>query len=424
MTASLILQIGNTTTLLNKGEYQMNLLYIDPGTGSMLFSLVMGISIVVSFAIKSVILKIKFIFSGGKAKDNNSEAIPFVIFSDHKRYWNIFEPICDEFERRKIPLVYYTQSPDDPVLDKKYQYVNAKFIGEGNKGIVKMNMLNAGTVMSTTPGLDVLQWKRSKNVKKYVHIPHTVDDLSSYRMFGLDHYDAVLCTGQNQIDLIRKIESLRPNLPAKELKIVGSPNMDEALLRVKSFEKIKNKTPVVLLAPSWGPSSILNRFGKELITALLDSGFHIIVRPHPQSYTAEKELLDNLKQYFDGKNIEWNKDNDNLAVLNRSDILITDFSGIIFDYSFLFGKPVIYADTNFDTSVYDADWLDEKMWTLRAAEKIGIKLEEKEFNNIKAIIQNAINNTDYSQLENVKNECWQNIGSSTKSIVDYVTGQN
>ena len=64
------------------------------------------------------------------------------------------------------------------------------------------------------------------------------------------------------------------------------------------------------------------------------------------------------------------------------------------------------------------------MWTLRAAETIGIKLEEKEFNNIKAIIQNAINNTDYSQLENVKNECWQNIGSSTKSIVDYVTGQN
>ena len=154
----------------------------------------------------------------------------------------------------------------------------------------------------------------------------------------------------------------------------------------------------------------------------MDSGFHIIVRPHPQSYTAEKELLENLKKSFE--DVEWNKDNDNLAVMNKSDILITDFSGIIFDYSFLFGKPVIYADTNFDTSVYDADWLDEKMWTLRAAEKIGIKLEEKEFNNIKTIIQNAINQKDFSQLENVKNECWQNIGNSAKSIVDYVTGES
>ena len=400
-----------------------NFLYIDPGTGSMLFTLAITIATTFVFAFRALIVKLRFIFSGGKADKTNASKIPYVIFSDHKRYWNIFKPICDEFEKRQINLTYYTQSEDDPVFQAKYNYVSPVFIGEGNKGFVKMNMLNAGVVMSTTPGLDVLQWKRSKNVTKYVHIPHTVDDLSSYRMFALDHYDAVLCTGQNQVDLIRKIESLRPNFPVKDLKIVGSPNMDEALLRVKSFEKIKNETPVVLLAPSWGPSSILNRFGEKLITALLDRGFHIFVRPHPQSYTAEKELLDNLKQYFDGKNIEWNKDNDNLAVLNRSDILITDFSGIIFDYSFLFGKPVIYADTNFDTSVYDADWIDEKMWTLRAAEKIGIKLEEKEFSNLKSIIQNAIN-TKSSNIEVVKNECWQNIGNSAKCIVDYVTGES
>ena len=141
-----------------------NFLYIDPGTGSMLFTLAITIATTFVFAFRALIVKLRFIFSGGKADKTNASKIPYVIFSDHKRYWNIFKPICDEFEKRQINLTYYTQSEDDPVFQAKYNYVSPVFIGEGNKGFVKMNMLNAGVVMSTTPGLDVLQWKRSKNV--------------------------------------------------------------------------------------------------------------------------------------------------------------------------------------------------------------------------------------------------------------------
>ena len=192
-------------------------LYIDPGTGSMLFSLFIGIAAAASFGLRALFLKIKFIFSAKqslKADNNNSSypppydtqnSTPYVIFSDHKRYWNVFKPICDEFERRQIPLVYYTASPDDPALSAGYQFVRAEFIGEGNKPYAKLNMLRADILLATTPGLDVYQWKRSKGVKYYVHIPHTVDDLAGYRMFGLDFYDAVLVSGENQKSLIKKI---------------------------------------------------------------------------------------------------------------------------------------------------------------------------------------------------------------------------
>ena len=80
------------------------LLYIDPGTGSMLVSLFIGVALAVSFSVRALAVKIKFLLSGGKVKAEEKQNAPFVIFSDHKRYWNIFKPVCDEFEKRKLPL--------------------------------------------------------------------------------------------------------------------------------------------------------------------------------------------------------------------------------------------------------------------------------------------------------------------------------
>jgi hypothetical protein len=58
-------------------------------------------------------------------------------------------------------------------------------------------------------------------------------------MFGLDFYDAVLTTGQNQIDLLKHIETLRPNITKKEFVTVGSPILDSLSLRLS--EKNCNK---------------------------------------------------------------------------------------------------------------------------------------------------------------------------------------
>ena len=87
------------------------LLYIDPGTGSMLFSLFIGIAAAASFALRALYLRLKFLFSGGKTdRNSDSKNIQIVIFSDHKRYWNVFEPICDEFEQHKKNIVSFFKS--------------------------------------------------------------------------------------------------------------------------------------------------------------------------------------------------------------------------------------------------------------------------------------------------------------------------
>ena len=67
--------------------------YIDPGTGSMLFTILIGIIGAAIYSLRMLAIKIRFRLSGGKAEISTNK-IPLVIFSDHKRYWSIFDPIC------------------------------------------------------------------------------------------------------------------------------------------------------------------------------------------------------------------------------------------------------------------------------------------------------------------------------------------
>ena len=191
-------------------------LYIDPGTGSMLFSIIIGIAGVAVFAARGLWIKLKFLFTGGRSKGNSADTMPICIFSEGKRYWHIFKPVCDEFEKRGKDIWYLTATDDDPALTAGYKHIHPEFIGEGNKAISKMNLAKATLVLSTTPSLDVYQWKRSKNVKYYVHILHMPNDVTTYKMLGLDFYDAVLLSGQYQADEIRRLEKIR-EIPAKEL---------------------------------------------------------------------------------------------------------------------------------------------------------------------------------------------------------------
>lgn len=397
-------------------------LYIDPGTGSMLFTVFLGIAATAVFFAQSAFLKLKFLIQGGKTQEAAAEKIPYVIFSEGKRYWNVFQPVCEEFERRKVKLEYWTATPDDPALDQKYQYVSCRFIGEGNKAFAKLNMMNAGICLSTTPGLDVYQWKRSRNTDWYVHIFHSLGEGVGYRMFGLDYYDAVLTTGKIQNEYIRKIERKR-GIEKKELTVVGSTYMDVMKQRLDRTEPLQKREKItVLVGPTWGESGILSRLGENFIDSLLGTDFNIIIRPHPQSRTSEAKMLERLQaKYPDSERLQWNFDRDNFDVLNRSDILISDFSGVIYDFALVFGKPIIYADTSFNSAPYDAAWIDEPLWRFTALERMGRRLDEKDFDHLQEIIEDVVRDSTYEKgRKSVCAEDWDHIGEAAARTADYL----
>ena len=395
--------------------------YIDPGTGSMLFTLLIGLITTGYFFLRKVIIKARFMLSGGNVQGKDEGKLPYVIFSDHKRYWNVFKPICDEFERRGLELHYWTASPDDPALTTPYEHVTCEFIGEGNKAFARLNMMNADIVLSTTPGLDVLQWKRSKDVDWYVHTFHSIASAVTYRMFGLDYYDAILLSGGFMADEIRTLEELR-GIPPKELEVVGCTYLDAMAERKTNMERPHYDRPCVLLAPSWGASSILSVYGSKIIDALLATGYEVVIRPHPQSMTTEIDLLDRLMEaYPDSDDLSWNFDNDNFEILNRCDVMISDFSGVVFDFALVFDKPVIYTKGTFDNSVYDAAWLEEPLWQFSAYSRLGIELSEEQFPRMREVIDSVIYDEALADgREQVREEGWAYIGESALRTVDYL----
>ena len=398
-------------------------LYIDPGTGSMLFSILIGAAATLFFLGKAAILKLKLLFSAKKngvaTTDTNYKK--YVVYNEGIQYWNVFKPVCDEFEKRQIELTYYTSAEKDPCFEQNYKYVKPEFIGEGNMAFVRLNMLSAGIVLMTTPGLQVYQLKRSKNVKHYSHVLHMPNDATTYRLFGLDYFDSVLLTGDYQKTDLQYLENAR-NITKKELVTVGCSYLDILAEKIKSIPEEDNHNFTVLVSPSWGSVGVLSKYGEKLLDPLAKTGWNIIIRPHPQSKKSEKEMLDRLEaRYKDNANIVWDYERDNIYSLKKADIMISDFSGIIFDYTFLCDKPVIYVADNIDLRPYDAYDLGKELWQFETLKKMGIKLDENNFENIAEVIKNASDSKELSEQRKIAKEtAWMNIGNAGKNIVDFM----
>lgn len=399
------------------------LLYIDPGTGSMLFSILIGAAATLFFVAKAAWIKLKILLSGKKDGSGIVDASykTYVIYNEGNQYWNVFKPVADEFEKRKIPLMYYTSSKTDPIFDQKYEFVTSEYIGEGNTAFAKLNMLSAGFVLMTTPGLQVYQLKRSKNVKHYSHVLHMPNDATTYRLFGLDYFDSVLLTGDYQKDDIRTLEKNR-GINSKDLVTVGCSYLDVLSEKINSIPAEENHVFTVLVSPSWGEVGVLKRFGEKLLDPLAATGWKIIVRPHPQSKKSEADMLKRLEErYKDNANVEWDYNRDNIYSMKKADIMISDFSGIVFDYTFLCNKPVMYVNTDMDLRPYDAYDLNKQLWQFSVLEKMGIKLEEKDFANIKEVIQNASDSPELAKQRKIAKEtAWMNIGKAGEKIADYM----
>lgn len=398
------------------------LFYIDPGTGSMLFTILIAILGSLIYFLRDAKLKLGAVLRRNRTQEEHAQTSPFVFFAESKRYWSTFEPICDEMEQRGEDVLYLTESQDDPVFKKQYEHIHAECIGEGSRAYARLNFLRADVLLATTPGLDVYQWKRSRDVKRYVHIPHAANDITLYRMFGLDYYDAILLSGEYQVEQIRTLEKLR-NLPAKDLEITGIPYMDGMKKRLETEGAAQHHERTVLLAPSWGESAMLSRYGARILQALLDTGYHIIVRPHPQSLTSEKELMEKLMQQFpDGPQLEWDRERENFGALSRSDIMISDFSGVIFDYTLVFDKPILYADTSFDGAPYDCCWIDKPLWTFEVLPTLGEQITEESLPHLREIIDRCIESGKYEAArDRARAETWMHEGESARRIADYLT---
>jgi len=298
----------------------------------------------------------------------------------------VFKPVLDELIVQNHDFVYLSADPDDPGLNfLKEKGIEAHCLGHMNAAIVQLNRLKADVIVMTTPQLEVVQLKRSKDVRHYCHLIHAPIDIHTYKKFAFDHYDSVLCSSTFQMENLRQLEQDR-NRPAKKLLETGCTYYD-----LKSPETDNSQRDALLLAPTWGEKSFLAQGGIEVIKELLSLDYPLIFRPHPQSWISDKELLDTLVETFqDNPHFILDSSPDNGPSLKRAKIMVCDFSGVIYDFILLQQQPVIAVERNWKDGGYESSDLTNKQSTYALLEKAGEVLPFSEIEHLPEAVERAL----------------------------------
>ncbi len=363
--------------------------YLDPGTGSLLLYALVGIATTLLFALRNLWYGLK-----GKALLSRSvsvsAALPDVVFhSEGGRYWQVFQPVIAALEAEGVACAYVTPDPDDPALKWKGQRFQAIHPGRELMTIAHMNAAATALVVSSTPNLDVYMLKRSRQVKHYTHLFHAPTDVAFYEKFAFDWYDSLLTVGPFQEKSVRELE-LRRGLARKKLYETGCTYYDYMLGERRDDERAGDGSLTVLYAPAWGDRSSVIRYGTAILDALADSGLRTIFRPHPQFYVSHVETIREIEKRFSGRpNVEIDTNRTGTASMRRSDVMVTDLSGVLFDYAFLFERPIVLARSDADVGGQEGEDLSGEIWDVATSKKLARCLAESEIGDAARIVAEA-----------------------------------
>jgi YidC/Oxa1 family membrane protein insertase len=340
-----------------------------------------------------------------------------LIFSESYQDWHHFEPLVTGLTTElNQEICYVSSDPSDPGLATEHPLIHAFYIPEGIIQIIFFQFLDSELMILTMMDLNNYELKRSIHPVHYVYLfhslasTHMVDHANSY-----DHYDTLLCTGPHQVREIRAREK-QFGLKPKNLITYGYHRLDTLI-----NEKVNNQIgqiSKVLLAPTWGDNSILNLVGLDLCQAILDGGHCLTVRPHYETVKRTPDIIDEIKHSFqDHSNFNLVLGMGENRSLLDSNVLITDWSGISFEYSMGLEKPVIFIDV--PPRVRNLDWQELKLEPLEVSirEKVGRIVALDEIHSISETINQMLSEMDqYSLNINKLRDEWVYNLSQTRSV--------
>lgn len=312
-----------------------------------------------------------------------------VFYSERNGYYKYFEPIITYLlEHTNITIHYVTSDPKDQIFElaKREAQIKPYYIGE-KKLITLMMKLEADVVVMTMSDLDNYHYKRSYMKKdiEYVYVFHY--PLSTHMVLhtgALNHYDTILCVGEFQFDEIRRTEEIY-HLKEKKLISCGYGQLEKLYQQYHEVPLEKHTEPKVLIAPSWQQDNILDSCLDRLLEQLLGKGFHVVVRPHPEYVKRYKPKMDAIVQRYSaysGDDLEFELDFTSNRSLFDSDVVISDWSGTAYEFSFVTEKPCVFIDTppKINNPEYTKLGIEPLEFSLR--DQIGIRVDPKHMDNL------------------------------------------
>ena len=333
------------------------------------------------------------------------------------------EEIIRELQNRDQKVCYLTSSKDDPILKNKNKNIRVFYIGDSE--IEKMNFflrLKAKMLIMTMPDLGSYHIKRSKEFP--VHYIYTFHSMNSTHMEfqkgAFDEFDSIFCAGPYQVQELRATEQLY-NLKRKNLVECGYGLLDKLIKLRSSFPEkkklLKNNKKNILIAPSWGKQNLLESMGIELVKILLDAGYHVTVRPHPMTAKKSPKTIKQIKERFE-KNPDFLLDTNTSSFeqLFSSYALITDWSGIGYEYAFVCERPVIYVDVPKKSHNKEYEKIGLVPFEISIRDKIGEIVPVQNIETIPERIEFLYShgNNFENKIQKIRNDAIFNIGESGK----------
>lgn len=309
--------------------------YIDPGTGSALLYVVASIVTSLYFALRGLYYKAIELFARVGARDQSCE---IAIHCEDPRYEITFLPVIRELAARGLRPTMYAMYPRDETYEALPEGVRCVSIPSGLIGYSFLNHLDATMLVTTTPQLDVMTFRRSKRVRHYVHLQHALGESRYVRPYAYDYFDTILCCGPILKKNIRRMEEIRRSRP-KQLLDTGIPHYEELSRQARATGRAP-ESDVVLIAPSWGPLSMFESFGVDFVSEIARR-FRVIVRPHPQMRFSQTALYEKILALRD---VEVDTSRTPDSAMARASILLSDISGIAHEFAFIYERPVVIID--------------------------------------------------------------------------------
>ncbi len=347
-----------------------------------------------------------------------------VFYSESNGFYKYYKGVIEYLlKNTNMTIHYITSDYNDNIfnLEKENNQIKAYYIGE-RKLITLMMKMDADVVVMTMPDLETYHIKRSyirKDVH-YVYYPHGQGSTNlTLRYKATFNYDTIFTTGKGQQDE-EEIFNKKYKLNRVLFKF-GYPLLDDMISSYKEKKESKKKT--ILIAPSWQKDNIVDLCLEDILDNIKDEDYNVIVRPHPQQVRHKKEYFEQMKEkYSNNENIEIQTDFSKTNTVFDSDLVITDWSDIGFEYAFTTKKPVLYINTPMkvmNPNYKDIDIVPLNVW---ARDKIGKSLDVKDLNKTKDTIRELLKDKDkYSKIiTKVMNEYVYNIGNSSEVGANYI----
>ena len=336
-----------------------------------------------------------------------------VFYAESKASFNHFRLLIKEIlENYEYSICVVTSIKEENFFkDKRVRVFN---IGVGTARTKFFITLKTKILIMDLPDLNKFHIKKSKIYPvHYVYLFHSMFSVHSYlRENAVDEFDTIFCVGKHHLKEISETEKIY-RLKNKNLIEYGFGRLDE-LYELKK-QVVVNEMNSILIVPSYGKNNLLENCGKQLIKILLENGLDVILRPHYKTIKESKKIIEDIKLEFKNyNNFRIHTEVIPNELFFNSKAMITDWSGISFEYAFITHKPVFFIDVPQKILNPNYKNLGLEPIEIILREKIGFKINPKNLNYIIDLLNDKSKHKKIEEIDECREQLVFNFTNSSK----------